>query len=696
LSTESYRRHFLGEDAIQGAIAMAIISFAQLLFVWNDHVLFGFDEPFAWLVAVRSITFAAGTTLAVFQLRSTTVRAYDQRLAVWCALLAVDLIYSSSTRPPDFIGHGAPTAALVICLYSIIPGPLAPRAATALAISFFTFVFSMSAVASVVGRNALLVTHVAVHAVGMLVGQRMTALRKSSFATTEALVEKARALAAETVHAQALAHTKAAFLATMSHELRTPMNAVLGLSELLTRSALAPEQRAQAQAIHDSAGGLLVVLNDILDMAKVDAGRITVVRVPFDVRKKVQSVDQLFRSAAAAKGLQLTWRVESDVPAAALGDPPRIRQVLSNLVSNAIKFTAQGSVSIEVSARDRTADGFLLVISVADTGPGIAPELRERLFQPFEQGTDTSTGGTGLGLAISKRLAEAMGGTLRLDAAVGRLEPARATGIGARFELALPTAVAAVEEPIAAAPARAEGVHPLRILVADDNAMNRRVALAMLSHLGYDAATVDDGEAAVAAVERSPYDVVFLDLRMPGMGGLAAAQAIRARHGSRPRLLALTASTFVDDRATCLAAGMEDVLTKPIQLDDLRRALVATRPRDPAIDGASLAKLRQLESATGGAGLVGELCTRFLADAPGHLAAMTASLASADAAALERGAHSLKGSAAFLGAVGFARLCGEIEEVARHGQLEPCARQLADLREELSRVTAALAAEVTR
>lgn len=685
MSTEdAYRRHSLREDAVRGAIAMAIVSVAQLLFVWNDWVLFGWEPPFVPLLIVRGVTCVAGLALAALQLRSQSPRAHDQRLAIWCAMLAICLVYAVSTRPADFIGHGAPTAVLAMALYAIFPGPLAPRAIAALVISVSTFVFSMSSVTSIAGRNALLLTHVAVHAVGILNDLRMAALRRRTFATQAALEQKARALEAETARVHELARVKTSFLATVSHELRTPMNAVLGLSELLTRGTLATEERAQARAIHDSAQGLLVVLNDILDMAKIEAGRMTVSRAPFEIRALVRSLERLFRASAEARRIGLTMTVERDVPAGALGDAARLTQILTNLVSNAIKFTDKGSVDVRVRACDVTANGFVLAVDVEDTGPGIADELRERLFHPFEQGTETTSGGTGLGLAISRRLAEAMGGALRL---------ASPPGHGARFELTLPTVAAELATPSADVDATDLPPRPLRILVADDNAINRRVATAMLAHLGYAADTVDDGAAAVAAVARKPYDLVFLDLRMPGMDGLAAARAICA-HPPCPRLIALTASVFAEDRATCLAAGMDDVITKPMQLDDLRRALAATHTRILAVDRSFIAKLRELESASNASGLVADLCARFLADTPRLLAAMTTAVDLADASAVEQEAHSLKSSAAFLGAVRFSRICGEIEEAARGGTVERCASYVAELNGELPHVRDALVAEL--
>ena len=670
-SEEAYRRHFLAEDAIQAAIAMAVISVAQVLFLWNDHALFGFEDPFPRLLLCRSLMLVGGVALAVYQYRPSTPHAHDRRLTAWLILFTLGLVYVNSTRPPDFIGHGAPTAVLVVALYCMIPGALGPRAIAALAISFGTFVFSMSAVASVIGRNALLLTHVAVHVVGLLIGLRMIALRKRTFATHEELVEKARALEVESARSQELARVKSAFLATMSHELRTPMNAVMGISELLTRSPLTVEQRSQARAIHDSARGLLVVLNDILDMAKVEAGRMTVTRAPVELRSLVSSAEQLFRAEAKARDLRLTVDVHPDVPDAVLGDAARISQVLANLISNAIKFTEAGFVEVEVSARV-TSERCTLVVEVTDSGPGIPEALRARLFQPFEQASET--GGTGLGLAISKRLAEAMGGTLEL------VSPA---GTGACFVLELPTEVATVA-PVVAAPEATGPTPSLRILVADDNAMNRRVAVAMLKHLGYVADVVEDGAAAVAAVEATTYDLVFLDLRMPKLDGFEAARAISAR-GSGPRLIALTASTFAEDRAACLATGMADVITKPMQLADLQRAIAAM-----AVDRTFLDKLRQLETASNAAGFVADLCTRFLTDTPLQLDALATAVASAKVVALEHGAHTLKSAAAFLGAVRFARVCGEIEEIARRGVVEGCESRLADLRAELVRVKAAL------
>lgn len=642
----TYRKHFLRADAVQSVFVMAIFAVANLAFLVNDRALFGTEPPFAALAIVRTAMFVGTLVLARFLLRTVDIVAHDRLIALWCVLLVAMFAYSTSTRPHDYIGYGAPSAAMVIGLYAMLTGPLLPRALTAGAISVLTFAFTLGAAGPVLGFNAVCFTHVAAHVLGAFVGNRISALRRSTFRAHQALAEKAIQLEDEKRRAEALARAKSDFLASMSHELRTPMHAVLGMSELLAASKLPDEQRGQVAAIRDSAQGLLVVLNDILDLVKVDAGKLVVTRAPFDLRALVRSIHDLFAPSAKARGLALELAIADDVAAGMDGDAARIRQVLSNLLANAVKFSRDGAVRIEVAKR-----GDRVELAVADAGPGISPALRARLFTPFEQG-GAQPEGTGLGLAISKRFAEAMGGTLELDDSVAR---------GARFVLRLPANEVALAPP---APPPAGPTRALRVLVADDNETNRKVARAMFTHLGHTVELVDDGEAAVAAVAREAFDLVCLDLRMPGMGGLAAGRAIR---DARPalRIVALTASTVAEDGEACRAAGIDELLTKPLVLADLRRALVA----DP-IDRATLETLRTLEETGKQPGFVAGLFAAFVKDAP----ALVDAICAGDAKA----AHKLRSQAAQLGALALARRLGEIE---RGGATE-------GLRDELATVLA--------
>ena len=566
---------------------------------------------------------------------------------------------------------------------------------------FYSAIIAVSAGIALLSRHGYLIRVAEAKSAADRLAASETELRRHRDSLERIVAERTRDLQDARAEAVRLMHVKNDFLSNMSHEIRTPINAILGFASLLRKEVDTPEQIDRLEKINAAGEHLLCVINDILDLSKIEASKLELERINFHVGSVMDQVKSLLAESAKAKGIIIEVDC-GDVPLWLTGDPTRLRQALLNFAGNAVKFTEFGTVRMRARLQEKTGDEILVRFEVQDTGIGIDDQKLPGLFRAFEQ-IDSSTtrkyGGTGLGLAITQRLATLMGGAAGAESLPGA---GSTFWITARFGLGQATGETTAEPKKKSAKESLRSKHAgARVLLVEDDSINQEVALAMLASTGLNVDVANDGHQAVVRAAEIRYDLILMDMQMPVMDGLEAARSIRTLEGqARTPILAMTANAFVDDRKRCLDAGMNDYLPKPFRPNDLFQMLLkwlpergtetppAAEPKKPdrqiknlvihrlaAIPG--LDPYLGLESVLGMVDAYTRLLRKFSENRTGDTTAILSNLESDDLAEAYRLAHSLKGASAMLGLTGIQKIAAELENALREHRSSDQTRVLA-------------------
>jgi signal transduction histidine kinase/CheY-like chemotaxis protein/HPt (histidine-containing phosphotransfer) domain-containing protein len=704
---DRYRQYYLESDIKISTIAIFVWVVANAAFVYSDYALFGTSRQF-WLLALsRTAINVWGIALVLIFEKVKQASTYDWLLFSFLLCGAFMFLYSNSTRPPSFAGPAMTNALAILSAYLVFQTRVTFRIIPNVVLSVgILFILWRGSSEPAPWTNVLILSLIISNALGIPVAVRLSNLRRAEFMSQHELRREVahRRKAEETLKqakeaAESATRAKGEFLANVSHEIRTPLNAILGMIDLIADSGLNEQQAERVRVAKQAADILLALLNDVLDLSKIEAGRLDLEETGFDARSVLSTTAALLAAKADDKNLLLNFSVSDAVPRFLRGDANRLKQILLNLGHNAIKFTDKGEISFRVDLQDQSDGAAVLHFAVSDTGVGIPPDKLNSIFDRFSQADSSTTrryGGSGLGLAIASQLSRAMGGDMWVESQLGK-------GSTFHFTVSFGTddSVEGTDESTTQDLAAMPDLSGMKVLLAEDNIFNQAVAVEVLKKLGCDVQVAATGKEAVEAFGTHRFDIVLMDLQMPEIDGYEATRIIRSKEtGTRIPIIAQTAHAFTEDKKRCMETGMDDFISKPITASELLKVLARfapSRKSEPRVSENRSSQAARTHAETfdpsgllarleGDVEAFQELSRVFFQSVSQQVETLRNALGEQDLEQIARTSHAIKGACANFGANLMEGIALQTESSAKAGDLRKVADLVGKLDKELAKV----------